>query len=90
MKHTFREDPRARAVTRKPLVPGDDEIAANPRARSAKLRVAERVDGGGLHDAPKAKRSRTQRAVALAVRHPQARSAARAARAAGCTARWSR
>jgi 16S rRNA (cytosine1402-N4)-methyltransferase len=44
VKHTFREDPRARAVTRKPLVPGADEIAANPRARSAKLRVAERVE----------------------------------------------
>lgn len=29
-------------VTRKPVVPDDDEIAANNRARSAKLRVAER------------------------------------------------
>ena len=29
-------------VTRKPIVPDDDEIAANNRARSAKLRVAER------------------------------------------------
>ena len=44
VKHTFREDPRARAVTRKPLVAADDEVAANPRARSAKLRVAERVE----------------------------------------------
>ncbi len=44
VKHTFREDPRARAVTRKPLVPSDDEVAANPRARSAKLRAAERVE----------------------------------------------
>ncbi len=55
VKHTFREDPRARAVTRKPLVPSDDEIAANPRARSAKLRVAERVDpatGRGAEEAP--------------------------------------
>ncbi len=29
-------------VTRKPIIPDDDEIAVNSRARSAKLRVAER------------------------------------------------
>jgi 16S rRNA (cytosine1402-N4)-methyltransferase len=44
VKYTFREDSRARVLTRKPLVAGDDEVAANPRARSAKLRVAERVE----------------------------------------------
>jgi 16S rRNA (cytosine1402-N4)-methyltransferase len=43
VKHTFREDPRVRTLTRKPVVAADDEVAANPRARSAKLRVAERV-----------------------------------------------
>ena len=32
-----------RSVTRKPIVPGESEINENPRARSAKLRVAERV-----------------------------------------------
>jgi 16S rRNA (cytosine1402-N4)-methyltransferase len=32
-----------RIITRKPLTPADDELAANPRSRSAKLRVAERV-----------------------------------------------
>jgi 16S rRNA (cytosine1402-N4)-methyltransferase len=35
--------PRLRIVTRHPLVASDDEVAANPRARSAKLRVAEKV-----------------------------------------------
>lgn len=30
-------------ITKKPVVPGDDEIAVNARARSAKLRVIERI-----------------------------------------------
>ena len=32
-----------RSVSRKPILPGVEELASNPRARSAKLRVAERV-----------------------------------------------
>lgn len=32
-----------RRVSRKPILPGEEELASNPRARSAKLRVAERV-----------------------------------------------
>ena len=32
-----------KSVSRKPIVSGAEELAANPRARSAKLRVAERV-----------------------------------------------
>ncbi len=36
--------PRLRILTRHPLVPSEDERAENPRARSAKLRVAERLD----------------------------------------------
>lgn len=32
-----------RSVSRKPIVPGEEETENNPRARSAKLRVAERV-----------------------------------------------
>ena len=42
VKHRFRDDDRVRPLTKKPLLPGDDELARNPRARSAKLRVAER------------------------------------------------
>ena len=34
---------KAVAVTRKPRVPGDEEVRANPRARSARLRAVERV-----------------------------------------------
>ena len=35
--------PRLRLVVRKGLVPGPEEITANPRARSARLRAAERI-----------------------------------------------
>jgi 16S rRNA (cytosine1402-N4)-methyltransferase len=35
--------PTMKVLTRKPLVPGEVELLANPRARSAKMRVAERI-----------------------------------------------
>ncbi len=36
--------PRLRLISRKPIVSGPAELAENPRARSAKLRVAERTE----------------------------------------------
>jgi 16S rRNA (cytosine1402-N4)-methyltransferase len=42
VKEAFRDDPRLMALTRKPATPTEEEVQRNPRARSAKLRVAER------------------------------------------------
>jgi 16S rRNA (cytosine1402-N4)-methyltransferase len=45
VKQTFRVLGAARyaVLEPSPLTPGDDEVRANPRARSAKLRVLERT-----------------------------------------------
>lgn len=44
---TCGHEKRLRLPFRKPLVPGEEEMRANSRSRSAKLRVAERIAGGG-------------------------------------------
>ncbi len=43
VKHTFREDDRLQVLTKKVIIATDDENKANPRARSAKLRIAQRL-----------------------------------------------
>jgi len=44
VKHAFRQDDRWEVLTKKPIRPGEAEIRRNPRSRSAKLRVAQRVN----------------------------------------------
>ena len=46
VKNAFRDDARLEGLTSKPLVASEREVAENPRARSAKLRVAERCVTG--------------------------------------------
>lgn len=43
VKQAFLDDPRLNRLTKKPVTATDEEIAANPRSRTAKLRVAERI-----------------------------------------------
>jgi 16S rRNA (cytosine1402-N4)-methyltransferase len=48
VKHTLRalehrDASLVKVLTKRPLIPADDEVQRNPRARSAKLRVAERM-----------------------------------------------
>jgi 16S rRNA (cytosine1402-N4)-methyltransferase len=43
VKHTWRENESLGVLTKKPIIAGDEEVAENPRARSAKLRWVERL-----------------------------------------------
>lgn len=42
VKHRLREFEKLKVITKKPIIPTEIEIAENSRARSAKLRIAER------------------------------------------------
>jgi 16S rRNA (cytosine1402-N4)-methyltransferase len=42
VKQTFRGDERVEVITKKPVLPTEAEMADNPRARSAKMRTAQR------------------------------------------------
>jgi 16S rRNA (cytosine1402-N4)-methyltransferase len=44
VKIAFREDNRLKPLTKKPLVPSPEEMHSNPRARSAKLRIAQYIE----------------------------------------------
>ncbi len=43
VKTMFRDHPHLRATTKKPFKPGREEVRMNRRARSAKLRIAEKI-----------------------------------------------
>jgi len=43
VKQIFQQNPAYRVISKRPVEPTDQEMQRNPRARSAKLRVAERV-----------------------------------------------
>ncbi len=43
VKHGLRNSPMLRVLTKKPITPQVDELEQNPRSRSAKLRIAERL-----------------------------------------------
>ena len=46
VKTTLRESTVLRVLTKKPIAPSQEEVAFNPRSRSARMRAAERLDGG--------------------------------------------
>ncbi|REJ57924.1 MAG: 16S rRNA (cytosine(1402)-N(4))-methyltransferase RsmH [Microcystis aeruginosa TA09] len=44
IKYGFREDNSLKIITKKPIIPSREEQAKNPRSRSAKLRIAQKIE----------------------------------------------
>ena len=44
VKHSFKESPILQVITKKPVIPQAEEIEQNLRSRSAKLRIAEKLN----------------------------------------------
>ncbi|MDZ8078956.1 MAG: 16S rRNA (cytosine(1402)-N(4))-methyltransferase RsmH [Nostoc sp. DcaGUA01] len=44
VKHSLRNSPLLKVLTKKPIIAVEEEISQNPRSRSAKLRIAERKE----------------------------------------------
>lgn len=60
VKHKFKEiveknPENAKILTKKPIVPTDEELLMNPRSRSSKLRIIEKNQEGFFHDKNKKK-----------------------------------
>jgi 16S rRNA (cytosine1402-N4)-methyltransferase len=45
VKHSLKDSPLLRVLTKKPVIPQEKELEENVRSRSAKLRLAERISG---------------------------------------------
>ncbi len=52
VKNAFRDARDLEPLTRKPIVADDEELASNPRSRSAKLRIARKLSPENLKPPP--------------------------------------